>query len=59
MFNNMHRCMGKPILLALVAGSAAYTHEQLDDKEIIDRAMEKLRKVITKQILSWPLYAVL
>ncbi len=45
MFNNMHRCMGKPILLALVAGSAAYTHEQLDDKEIIDRAMEKLRKV--------------
>lgn len=41
----MHRCMNKPILLALVAGSAAYTHEERSDEEIVKRAMQKLRTV--------------
>lgn len=44
-YNNMHRCMKKPILLALVAGGAAYTHEERSDEEIVARAMRKLRQV--------------
>lgn len=44
LFNNLHRCMGRPILLALVAGSAALVHEQRSDAEIIQRTMAILKR---------------
>lgn len=42
----MHRCMHKPILLALVAGSAAYRQEETSDENIVSRAIQKLRRVL-------------
>jgi len=44
LFNNMHKCMGKPILLALVAGSSAYAQEEMSDDEIISECVAILRK---------------
>ncbi len=45
LFNNLHRCMGQPILLALVAGSAAIMHEHRPDAEIVQRTMAILKRV--------------
>jgi hypothetical protein len=39
--------MGKPILLALIAGSAANTHEYRSDAEIVQRTMVILKRVRT------------
>lgn len=44
LFNNLHRCMGQPILLALVAGSAAIVHEHRPDAEIVQRTMAILKR---------------
>lgn len=46
LFNNLHRCMGRPVLLALIAGNAAMAHEKRVDSEIITRTITALRRVI-------------
>lgn len=38
--------MGRPILLALVAGNAALKHERRSDTQIIERTLAILRKVL-------------
>jgi hypothetical protein len=53
LFNNLHRCMGQPILLALVAGSAAIVHEHRPDAEIVQRTMAILKRV-RRHIQSLP-----
>ena len=44
LFWNLHRCMGKPVLVTLMAGKAAYQSETLDKQEIVNRVMAVLRK---------------
>ncbi|KAL6066055.1 Lysine-specific histone demethylase 1A [Balamuthia mandrillaris] len=42
---NMNKCANKPILLALVAGYAAYVHEQRSNEEIVLQAMQVIRRL--------------
>ena len=40
------RCMGKPVLVALIAGKSAHTSEKEEKETIKDRLMKVLRKVL-------------
>lgn len=39
------RCMGKPVLVALLAGKAAYNAETLEESIVVDRVLSTLKKV--------------
>ena len=45
LFFNVHACTGRPVILALMAGSAAKSLEELDDDEVTERALEALRQM--------------
>jgi monoamine oxidase len=46
LFWNLHRCMGKPVLIALIAGQAAFHSETLPESEILQRVMRVLMQVL-------------
>ena len=45
LFFNVHACTGRPVILALMAGSAAKSLETLDDDEITEQALAALRQM--------------
>ena len=45
LFFNVHACTGRPVILALMAGSAAKTLETLDDDEITEQSLAALRQM--------------
>ena len=45
LFFNVHACTGRPVILALMAGSAAKSLEELEDDEVTERALEALRQM--------------
>jgi hypothetical protein len=45
MFWNLHRCMGKPVLVSLLAGKAAYNAETMEEKAVVERVLNALRRV--------------
>jgi hypothetical protein len=51
LFWNLHRCMGKPVLIALMAGKSAFESEKLEKQIIVERVMNVLSKVIILFIL--------
>ena len=52
MFHNMNRVVGQPVLLGLVAGAASYAQEEYSDEEIVNRAVEIVRRVRKSLSLS-------
>eukprot|EP01114_Cavostelium_apophysatum_P002798 TRINITY_DN1249_c1_g1_i1.p1 TRINITY_DN1249_c1_g1~~TRINITY_DN1249_c1_g1_i1.p1 ORF type:complete len:1140 (-),score=314.71 TRINITY_DN1249_c1_g1_i1:99-3518(-) len=44
MFWNLERCTGTPVLIALMAGEAAYRAETSTDQEVVDRVLNVLQK---------------
>jgi len=44
LFWNLQRCMGKPVLVALLAGQAAYNSETMEKDVVVDRVLVALRK---------------
>jgi hypothetical protein len=49
LFINMMKVVGSPILVAMVAGQAAYTVETLAGEEVVTKAMGILQKVNLRQ----------
>ncbi|PRP79406.1 Lysine-specific histone demethylase 1-2 [Planoprotostelium fungivorum] len=47
---NLHRCMGRPVLIALMAGEAAYASETRSEEEIVSRVMTSLGKLFGREI---------
>ncbi|PRP76756.1 Lysine-specific histone demethylase 1-2, partial [Planoprotostelium fungivorum] len=45
MFWNLHRVMGQPVLVALLAGKAAHLPEQLPEADIIQRVLQRLQRI--------------
>lgn len=43
--------MGKPVLIALIAGKSAYEVENLPNNQILERVMKVLRKVFIYNFL--------
>lgn len=44
LFWNLHRCMHKPVLVTLLAGTAAHLAESTPEEELVKRVMVTLRK---------------